>query len=111
MLGLANLLRRYSVTYEQFGRALESFNSGNTIRTAAYELVSRLASGIDQVASIARQNNMVRAFAIASTASCSYRSRDLDGYTCTPEIAIHPSHGLLTVTLAPLVSKLMIMET
>ena len=87
MLGLANLLRRYSVTYEQFGRALESFNSGNTIRTAAYELVSRLASGIDQAASIARQNNMVRAFAIAPTASCSYRSRDLDGYTCTPEIA------------------------
>ena len=30
---------------------------------------------------------MVRAFAIAPTASCSYRSRDLQGYTCTPEIA------------------------
>jgi hypothetical protein len=30
---------------------------------------------------------MVRAFAIAPTASCSYRSEDLDGYTCTPEIA------------------------
>ena len=30
---------------------------------------------------------MVRAFAIAPTASCSYRSTDLDGYTCTPEIA------------------------
>jgi hypothetical protein len=30
---------------------------------------------------------MVRAFAIAPTASCSYRSRDLDGNTATPEIA------------------------
>jgi hypothetical protein len=30
---------------------------------------------------------MVRAFAIAPTASCSYRSLDLDGYTSTPEIA------------------------
>jgi hypothetical protein len=30
---------------------------------------------------------MVRAFAIAPTASCSYRSKDLDGFTCTPEIA------------------------
>ena len=30
---------------------------------------------------------MVRAFAIAPTASCSYRSKDLDGYTTTPEIA------------------------
>ena len=36
---------------------------------------------------IARYNGMVRAFAIAPTASCSYRSVDLDGYTCTPEIA------------------------
>ena len=27
------------------------------------------------------------AFVIAPTASCSYRSKDLDGYTCTPEIA------------------------
>ena len=30
---------------------------------------------------------MVRAFAIAPTASCSYRSLDTDGFTCTPEIA------------------------
>jgi hypothetical protein len=30
---------------------------------------------------------MVRAFAIAPTASCSYRSKDIDGYTSTPEIA------------------------
>jgi hypothetical protein len=30
---------------------------------------------------------MVRAFAIAPTASCSYRSQDADGYTCYPEIA------------------------
>ena len=30
---------------------------------------------------------MVRAFAIAPTASCSYRSEDLDGFTSTPEIA------------------------
>ena len=44
-------------------------------------------SGIDAAAAIARTNGMVRAFAIAPTASCSYRSVDLDGYTCTPEIA------------------------
>ena len=30
---------------------------------------------------------MVRAFAIAPTASCSYRSTDSDGFTATPEIA------------------------
>ena len=87
MLGLANLLRRYGVTYEQFGRALDQYNNNETIRSASYELVSQIASGIKQAATIAREYNMVRAFAIAPTASCSYRSLDLDGYTCTPEIA------------------------
>ena len=87
VLGLANLLRRYGVTYGQFGRALDHFHAGETRATAAFELVRQLKSGIDAAASIARANNMVRAFAIAPTASCSYRSKDLDGFTCTPEIA------------------------
>ena len=88
MLGLANLLRRYGVSYEQFGKALEQYNSNKkSIHSAAYELVSQLATGINQAATIAREYNMVRAFAIAPTASCSYRSVDLDGYTSTPEIA------------------------
>ena len=87
VLGLANLLRRYGVTYEQFGRALDHFHAGESRATAAYELVKQLKQGIDAAASIARANNMVRAFAIAPTASCSYRSKDLDGFTCTPEIA------------------------
>ena len=87
LLGLANLLRRYGVTYDQFGRALQQYNNNEIIRSAAYELVSQIASGINQAAAIAREHNMVRAFAIAPTASCSYRSVDLDGYTCTPEIA------------------------
>jgi hypothetical protein len=87
MLGLANLLRRYGVSYEQFGRALEQFNNNEPVRSAAYELVSQINTGIEQAAAIARYHNMVRAFAIAPTASCSYRSVDLDGYTCTPEIA------------------------
>tara|TARA_Y100000361_G_scaffold28190_1_gene23136 strand:- start:2754 stop:4040 length:1287 start_codon:yes stop_codon:yes gene_type:complete len=87
VLGLANLLRRYGVTYAQFGEALEQYNTGETIRTPAYELASQFASGINAAAEIARANGMVRAFAIAPTASCSYRSVDLDGYTCTPEIA------------------------
>ena len=87
MLGLANLLRRYGITYEQFGAALDDYNSGKKVRTPAYELVVALASGIEQAAGIARVHNMVRAFAIAPTASCSYRSKDLDGFTATPEIA------------------------
>ena len=87
MLGLANLLRRYGVTYEQFGVALDQYNAGEVVRTPAYELVSAIGSGVKAAAEVARANNMVRAFAIAPTASCSYRSKDLDGYTATPEIA------------------------
>ena len=87
MLGLANLLRRYGVTYEQFGVALDQYNAGEVVRTPAYELVSAIGSGIKAAAEVARANNMVRAFAIAPTASCSYRSKDLDGYTSAPEIA------------------------
>ena len=87
LLGLANLLRRYGVTYEQFGVALDDFNAGRVVRTPAYELVSQFDAGIKAAAEIARANNMVRAFAIAPTASCSYRSKDLDGYTSAPEIA------------------------
>ena len=87
MLGLANLLGRYGITYKQFGDALEQFTSGEVKASPAYELASQLAAGIEQAASIARQHNMVRAFAIAPTASCSYRSRSVDGFTATPEIA------------------------
>ena len=87
MLGLANLLRRYGITYEQFGIALEQYIEGKTVKSPAYKLVYAIDEGINKAAYIARQNDMVRAFAIAPTASCSYRSKDLDGYTCTPEIA------------------------
>ena len=87
MLGLANLLRRYGVTYEQFGVALDQYNAGEVVRTPAYELVSKFAIGIESASQMARSHNMVRAWAIAPTASCSYRSKDLDDYTCTPEIA------------------------
>ena len=83
LLGLANLLRRYGVTYEQFGLALDQYNAGEVVRTPAYELVSQFDSGVKAAAEIARAANMVRAFAIAPTASCSYRSKDLDGYTAS----------------------------
>jgi hypothetical protein len=87
ILGLANLLRRYGVTYEQFGEALDQVHWGEVVPSAAYEIASALKHGINAAATVARAHDMVRAFAIAPTASCSYRSTDLDGYTCTPEIA------------------------
>ena len=86
-LGLANLLRRYQVTYKQFGDALEEFNNGRSSAGRAGSIVAELHKGIELAAQTARANKMDRAFAIAPTASCSYRYEDLDGYTCTPEIA------------------------
>ena len=88
MLGMANLLRRYSVTYEQFGNALLAVNHKLPHEaTDALELAYALREGIEGAAYIAKQHFMERAFAIAPTASCSYRSEDLDGFTSTPEIA------------------------
>ena len=88
VLGLANLLRRAGVSYKSFGLALDDYVKGTGAAPgAAYELVKQIDEGIRASAAIARQHKMDRAFAIAPTASCSYRSKDLDGFTCTPEIA------------------------
>ena len=88
MLGLANLLRQSGVTYKQFGEALKQVNAGLDYEcTPATILAEEIAAGIKAAAQVARFNNMDRAFAIAPTASCSYRYTDLDGYTTCPEIA------------------------
>ena len=89
MLGLANLLRRHGVTYKQFGEALEIVNTDKPIKefSSAITLAQQLKSGVLQAAQVARFNKMDRAFAIAPTASCSYRYKDPDGFTATPEIA------------------------
>jgi len=88
MLGLANLLRTHGVTYNDFGRALEALNSGRPYPTTpGYLIAQELKAGIQTAAEIAKANRMERAFAIAPTASCSYRYTDLDGYTTCPEIA------------------------
>jgi len=88
MLGLSNLLRQQGVTYKEFGEALDHIvNNRPHEHTPASVLAHEIHAGIREAAAIAKANNMVRAFAIAPTASCSYRYKDLDGYTTTPEIA------------------------
>jgi len=66
---------------------LEQYIGHCPTNTAAYRTVARLALGIAKAAIIARKAGMVRAFAIAPTASCSYNNIDLRGYTTAPEIA------------------------
>ena len=90
MLGLANLLALEGVTYAQFGEAVtqhlyESYDT--TVTPAARKIVLALQQGIDSAAAVARMSNMDRAFAIAPTASCSYRYTDRAGYTTAPELA------------------------
>ena len=87
MLGLANLLSIYGVSYSDFGAALRDVNEEKTEFTPAHNIARALQLGINSAAKVAESHNMVRAFAIAPTASCSYRSTDLKGNTCTPEIA------------------------
>ena len=87
VLGLANFLRQYNISYEDFGEALSRVNRGLSANDAPGIAAWALQHAIFEASQIARAHNMVRAFAIAPTASCSYRSKDLDGYTCTPEIA------------------------
>ena len=83
MLGLANLLALEGVTYAQFADALENKETTQ----AANNIVRALTSGIQSAAAVARMANMDRAFAIAPTASCSYRYTDRAGYTTAPELA------------------------
>jgi hypothetical protein len=87
LLGLANCLANHGVTYKQFGEALADLNNNKMAQTPAHILAAEINAGITAAAHVARQNNMDRAFAIAPTASCSYRYKDLNGYTTCPEIA------------------------
>ena len=85
MLGLGNFLRQNEVTYEELADALDL--GGNMPTDRASHIVHNLKEAIEGAAYIARHNYMDRAFAIAPTASCSYKSQGLDGFTSTPEIA------------------------
>jgi len=89
MLGLANFLRRNGITYAEFGDALEQLNTSTVGGSdpRAWSAALHLRNAINQAAQVAKWHKMERAFCIAPTASCSYRSTDKDGYTATPEIA------------------------
>ena len=84
VLGLANLLALEEITYAQFADALDEVPSATPKAT---KLVEQIRAGFSVAASLARSANMDRAFAIAPTASCSYRYTDRAGYTTAPEIA------------------------
>jgi hypothetical protein len=84
VLGLANLLALEDISYAQFADALDELPEATPEAT---KLVEQIRAGFTVAASLARSANMDRAFAIAPTASCSYRYTDRAGYTTAPEIA------------------------
>lgn len=94
LLGLANFLSIHGISYEDFGKALQEFMHGdskvwdeNWHNTPAGKAVYCLNDGIEAAMYVAHSYGMERAFAIAPTASCSYRHLDTRGYTTAPEIA------------------------
>jgi len=87
VLGFANFLAHNAVTYKEFADAWERFVEFRTIDSKADKIVAAIRIGLYNAESLARECGMHRAFCIAPTASCSYESVDIHGYTCTPEIA------------------------
>jgi hypothetical protein len=87
VLGLANFLRSYGVSYAAFGEALSLVKDTDAEWSPALCLAREFACAIAGAANIARANGMARAFTIAPTASCSYNYTDLEGFTTAPEIA------------------------
>jgi len=84
ILGLANFLAQEGVTYADLAAV---FQDRQDASSKAIDLYCRLHTAIHGAAYIASMAGFHRAFAIAPTASCSYRSIDLNGYACTPELA------------------------
>ena len=92
ILGWANFLANNGCTYESFGKAVEAFLDAPSDwsrweETIPGQIVEALHDGISRAAQVARIGEMDRAFAIAPTASCSYRYTDVNGFTTAPEIA------------------------
>jgi hypothetical protein len=89
ILGFANFLAINKVTYAQLADAFDRYFTGPMpiSLTSADRIVYALVEGIDWAEEIAEHFSMQRAFAIAPTASCSYKNVDLLGFTTAPEIA------------------------
>lgn len=87
VLGFANFLAQEGVTYKEFARAYDRYYEGTSVEERADQIVAQLAIAIRTAERVARWAGMERAFCIAPTANCSYKSTDLRGYTCVPEIA------------------------
>lgn len=103
VIGLSNLLARKKVTYKQFEYALcdlldncsiEDEEYFRYVPVMAYKIAHFIIEGYKEAAKVARLYGMKRAFSVAPTASMSYRHKDVDGYTVSPEISAPIAHEI-----------------
>lgn len=85
VLGLANLLGQFNVTYAQFVEDLENVLLGNDINENSVALW--IFRAYQSAGAAARSYKMDRAFCVAPTANSSYRYTDAQGFTTAPEIS------------------------
>jgi hypothetical protein len=95
-IGLANLLAYHGVTYQTFVRDLEYCVFFN--RAGDSNLASAIYEGYMQAGNIARAEGFERVFAIAPTASTSYRNVDCQGFVTTPEISPPVAHSVTKIS-------------
>lgn len=126
VIGFANFLAQNNVTYKQFVEKAEQviqykkeYNYDDLYTAVSYlnqylisqdkvgyvdfeskamELVYFILEGFYYASYVARSFDMDRAFTIAPTASCSYRYKDLNGYTTTPEISPPICHPVTKIS-------------
>ena len=94
------MLAWFGINYEDFAEALVEITGlahpkAYTIKASkeAIELAQAFRLGYLKAAAIAKFHNFERFFAIEPTATVSFASVDLDGYTCTPEISPPVCHS------------------
>lgn len=93
VLGLANFLANHEISYRDFADALYDYMNGSyytsdrTYTRKALDAAVAFYHAFQAAGKVAKKYKMVRAFTIAPTATCSYRYKDLHGYTTAPEIS------------------------
>jgi hypothetical protein len=95
VIGLANLLAFHGVTYKTFVQDLEDCVN---FREMCPNLASAIYQGYMHAGSEARAQGFERAFAIAPTASTSYRNTDVQGFVTTPEISPPVAHSVTKIS-------------
>jgi hypothetical protein len=101
VLGLANMLAYFGVSYNNFVIALEAMLNGNLrgfglsgtgLYTIAEKLAIALYDGYIEASNVAINAGLERAFTVAPTATCAYNQKDLRSYTTAPEISPPVAH-------------------